>query len=129
MIAPTILLVAAFSLRASAARPSNISICDYYAGALFFNNNATTQHTLLTLLVNTAVIGNYSQVSKSAVPGILAKDAKYNGTDIDLTKYFDGSLTSTNRGGKEGKAVNFLDGGGATPLSKNLPADSKNSHQ
>jgi hypothetical protein len=41
-----------------AQRPSNISICDYYTTALLKNNTAANQKTLLTLVVNTAVIGN-----------------------------------------------------------------------
>ena len=43
---------------AVAQRPSNISICDYYTTALLTNNTAANQKTLLTLVVNTAVIGN-----------------------------------------------------------------------
>ena len=43
---------------ASAQRPSNVSICDYYTTALLKNNTAANQLTLLTLIVNTVVIGN-----------------------------------------------------------------------
>lgn len=39
-------------------RPMNTSICDYYTTALLMNNTAANQMTLLTLVVNTAVIGN-----------------------------------------------------------------------
>jgi hypothetical protein len=39
-------------------RPANVSICDYYTTALLKNNTAENQKTLLTLVVNTAVIGN-----------------------------------------------------------------------
>jgi hypothetical protein len=39
-------------------RPSNMSICDYYTTALLMNNTAANQKTFLTLVVNTAVIGN-----------------------------------------------------------------------
>ena len=39
-------------------RPSNVSICDYYTTALLENNTAANEYTLLTLLVNTVVIGN-----------------------------------------------------------------------
>ncbi len=41
-----------------AQRPSDTPICDYYTTALLKENNATNQATLLTLLVNTVVIGN-----------------------------------------------------------------------
>jgi hypothetical protein len=43
---------------AVAQRPANVSICDYYTTALLKNNTATNQKTLLTLVVNTVVIGN-----------------------------------------------------------------------
>lgn len=35
-----------------------MSICDYYTTALLKNNTGANQLTLLTLLVNTVVIGN-----------------------------------------------------------------------
>jgi len=43
---------------AVAQRPADMSICDYYTTALLMNNTAANQMTLLTLVVNTAVIGN-----------------------------------------------------------------------
>jgi hypothetical protein len=43
---------------AIAQLPTNTSICDYYTTALLKNNTAANQKTLLTLVVNTAVIGN-----------------------------------------------------------------------
>lgn len=109
-------------------RPSNTSICDYYAKALFNESSATTQKTLLTALVNTAVIGNYTQPNLNAVPGILAPGT-YNSTKVNLLQYFDGSLKSTNTGKDSGVSVNFLDGGGAAPLKKNKPANSHDSAQ
>jgi len=41
-----------------AQRPTNTSVCDYYTTALLVNNTAENQKTLLTLVVNTAIIGN-----------------------------------------------------------------------
>ncbi|KAF2165575.1 hypothetical protein M409DRAFT_55478 [Zasmidium cellare ATCC 36951] len=121
-------LAAAASL-ASAQRPTNTSICDYYTTALLKENNATTQQTLLTLLVNTAVIGNYTMPNVGVmVPGILAP-GMVNGTEVNLLPYFSGGLASTNAGGSSGKAVNFLDGGGVAPLMKNMPANDESSRQ
>lgn len=51
------------------------------------------------------------------------------GTDVDLLPYFNGGLKSSNRGGSSGVSVNFLDGGGAAPLMKNMPADDDSSLQ
>lgn len=63
-----------------------------------------------------------------AVPGILAP-GNVDGKDVNLLPYFDGSLASSNRGGSSGVAVNNLDGGGAEPLKKNMPANSNTSNQ
>ena len=113
----------------AAQRPANMSICDYYTTALLKDNTAKNQYTLLTLLVNTAVIGNYTQPNVGVVvPGILAP-GKYNGTDVNLLPYFDGGLASTNDGGSSGVAQNFLDDGGAVPLTMNMPANGTNSNQ
>ncbi|KAF2702854.1 hypothetical protein K504DRAFT_393678 [Pleomassaria siparia CBS 279.74] len=106
----------------------NMSVCDKYTTALLKENNATNQYTLLTLLVNTVVIGNYTQPNMNAVPGILTP-GKFNGKDVELLPYFDGSLLSSNRGGDSGVAINFLDDGGAAPLKENKPANGKDSQQ
>jgi len=113
-----------------AQRPTNTSICDYYTTALLKVNNATNQYTLLTLVVNTAVIGNYTQPNVGiAVPGILAPGT-YNGTAVNLLPYFDGSLASANTGGTSGTPQNFLDDGGAAPLKMNMPSNgNKGSNQ
>ncbi|KAJ5610366.1 hypothetical protein N7510_007085 [Penicillium lagena] len=115
---------------AVAQRPANESICDYYTTALLKTNNATNQYTLLTLLVNTVVIGNYTQPNVGvSVPGILNPNGMYNGTKVNLMPYFDGGLASSNDGGKMGVAKNFLDGGAAAPLMKNMPANDMTSNQ
>ncbi|KUJ11515.1 uncharacterized protein LY89DRAFT_654157 [Mollisia scopiformis] len=114
---------------AVAQRPANMSICDYYTTALLTNNTAANQATLLTLVVNTAVIGNYTQPNVGvSVPGILAP-GEVNGIAVNLLPYFDGGFASTNTGGSAGMAVNFLDGGGAAPLMKNMPANDNTSAQ
>lgn len=123
----TFLLVAAPSVYAQ--RPSNTSICDYYSSILLGTSNATTQNKLLTLLVNTAVIGNYTGPQKVAVPGILSSNATLNGTKVNLLPYFDGSLKSSNTGKKHGVSVNYLDDGGAGALINDKPANGKTSNQ
>lgn len=124
------LAVAGLAAVAAAQRPTNESICDYYTTALLKNNTAANQYTLLTLVVNTAVIGNYTQPNVGiAVPGILNPNGTYQGTPVNLVPYFNGMLASSNRGGSSGVSVNFLDGGAAAPLMKNMPANSKSSNQ
>ncbi|KAF4633500.1 hypothetical protein G7Y89_g4618 [Cudoniella acicularis] len=123
-----ILAVAAAITGAFAQRPSNTSICDYYTTALLKNNTAANQEKLITFIVNTAVIGNYTTPNIGiSVPGILTAGT-YNGTRVNLLPYFNGALASTNRGGV-GRSVNFLDGGGAAPLVQNKPANSTSSNQ
>lgn len=51
-------LAAAAAASVGAQRPSDTPICDYYTTALLKENTAKNQLTLLTLLVNTVVIGN-----------------------------------------------------------------------
>lgn len=123
------LAVAAAITGAVAQRPTNTSICDYYTTALLTNNTATNQKTLLTLVVNTAVIGNYTTPNVGImVPGILTA-GEYKGTAVNLLPYFDGALMSSDAGGLSGVSVNFLDGGGAAPLMKNMPANGTTSNQ
>jgi hypothetical protein len=124
-ITPTLL---ALTSLVAAQRPNGTSICDYYTTALLKDNTAANQKTLLTLVVNTAVIGNYTKPNVGIhVPGILAKGT-FNGTEVDLLPYFTGGLVSTNRGDKA-VSVNFLDDGGAAPLKLNMAANGTTSAQ
>ncbi|KAK5162743.1 uncharacterized protein LTR77_011226 [Saxophila tyrrhenica] len=104
------------------------SLCNKYTTALFGSNTEAHQQLLLHKLVNTAVIGNYSAGALNAVPGILAPGT-YNGENVNLLQYFDGELASSNRGGKCGVAINFLDGGGAAPLMNDKAANCRNCNQ
>lgn len=122
---------AALTTGVSAQRPTNTSICDYYTGALLKANTAENQYTLLKLLVNTVVIGNYTKTPApmNAVPGILAA-GKINDTDVNLAPFFTGmSGPTTNRGNVATAGVLFLDGGGAAPLLNNtLPTMGSNQY-
>ena len=106
----------------------SMSLCDKYTIGLLKGNTAENQMTLLTLLVNTAVIGNYTTPNVGiVVPGILAKGV-FNGQDVNLLPFFTGELSTTNVKDVASK-VNFLDGGGALPLQMNLPANDTASNQ
>lgn len=106
-----LLLLAAF---VGAGATSQQSLCDKYTVALLKDNTAANQYTLLQLVVNTVVIGNYTQPNVGiTVPGILAK-ATFGGESVDLLPYFNGCLKSSNRG--KPTAINFLDGGGAASV-------------
>src|SRR5579859_879442 len=111
-----------------AQRPANASICDFYTTALLKDNTAANQLTLLTLLVNTVVIGNYTKPNVGVkVPGILAPGVQ-NGVPVDLLGFFNGSMKIANRNNQP-VSVNFLDDGGAAPLMQNKPANTQNSNQ
>jgi len=120
--------VAGLAAVAAPALAQNMSICDKYTTALLKENTGANQLTLLTLLVNTVVIGNYTQPNMNAVPGILAK-GDYMGTEVNLLPYFNGGLASSNRGGSMGVSINFLDDGGAVPLTMNKPSNGTSSNQ
>ncbi|KAG5981266.1 hypothetical protein E4U55_003122 [Claviceps digitariae] len=125
----TLVLAAATGTAVHAQRPKDEPICDYYVKALLKDNTAENQATLLTLLVNTVVIGNYTKPNVGIqVPGILAP-GEIDGQKVNLAPYFNGGLASTNTGGKTGASVNFLDGGGAEPLKNNKPANDNSSKQ
>jgi hypothetical protein len=111
-------------LLADAQRPSNTSICDFYTTTLLGANTAASQSLLITLLVNTFVIGNYTTPNIGLPCAGIAAPAVYNGTNVALLPYFIGTYNSTNEGGDNGVAgVLFLDDGGATPLGKNMSSN------
>lgn len=122
------LAVLAAATAVSAQRPEDEPICDFYTNALLKENTAENQATLLTLVVNTVVIGNYTEPNVGIkVPGILA-EGEVDGEKVNLLPYFNGDLKSTNRDDKA-VSVNFLDGGGAEPLKDNKPANDNKSNQ
>ena len=117
-----LLFLAVITPFTTAQRPSNISVCDYYTSVLLQSNTAANQLALVTLLVNTAVIGNYTKTDVGIkVDGILTPGT-LNDTAVNLLPYFNGGLASSNRGGSKGVAINFLDDGGAAPLMVNQPS-------
>jgi len=128
-IAATAALSAIMSVSAQ-GRPTNTSICDYYTSALLMSNTAENQYTLLKLVVNTVLLGNYTTPNMNAVPGILAQ-GNVNGTAVNLAPFFTGtSGRTTNRNGTAVAGINFLDGGGATPLLNNsLPTVGTNQYR
>jgi len=127
----SVVAASAFAATTLAQRPSDTPICDYYTTALLKNNTAANQKVLLTAVVNTAVIGTFPIAGVNTtgkVAGILAA-GKVNDTDVNLLPYFNGGFASSNRGGSSGVAMNFLDGGGAAPLMKLMPANDTSSNQ
>ena len=111
-------------------RPPQVPICDFYSQALFNENTERSQLKLMTALVNTVLIGNYTPtVNNQQVTGILAP-SRFNGETIELMGFFTGTKGATaNVDGKATANINFLDGGAAEPLKQNLASNNPNSRQ
>jgi hypothetical protein len=106
--------------RPNSQRPTTTSICDFYTSQILGTNTATSQQLLITLLVNTFVIGNYTTPNTGHAVAGIAAPAVYNGTKVALLPYFTGELNSTNTGGEVGASKLFLDNGGAGPIGMNM---------
>ena len=103
-----------------ALRPSNISICDFYTPSILGQNTASNQLLLVTIWVNTFVLGNYTTPNVGIPVHGFAKPDVYNGTTIELLPYFTGAYNSTNLGSNSGTTKLFLDDGGPVPVLKNM---------
>ncbi|KAI9819270.1 MAG: hypothetical protein M1827_007426 [Pycnora praestabilis] len=98
-----------------AQRPSTASICDFYAESLYGTNSSDTQFQLVQRIVALAFGGafNLSNVS-SDITGIL-NPGNFQGLNVDLQPWFNGSLESTNLN-DQAVGVDWLDNGGLNPL-------------
>jgi hypothetical protein len=107
-----------------AQRPTNASVCDFYAQARFGANNSETQLKFIQNVVSLAFEGGsrLNNVS-SEITGIL-RPGKFNGADINLLQYFNGSRASTNVNNAP-IGINWMDQGGPTPLAAFLAGDSQ----
>ncbi|RVD84082.1 uncharacterized protein DFL_005850 [Arthrobotrys flagrans] len=109
-------------------RPSSMSMCDYYALKNYNSNNAETQKLLIQNIVEKAFLGAkdpdaYFQRKfgrKSGMYNGIFRPGDMWGTPVDLTKYFDGSLNSTNVDGKATQ-VNFYTTGVYTQYGREYP--------
>ncbi|KAL7930668.1 hypothetical protein V8C35DRAFT_311910 [Trichoderma chlorosporum] len=114
----------------NAQRPVDVSMCDYYTKTLLGKENTPENQLLLvTLLVNTVILGNYTTPNIGIVVPGLFTPGEVDGENVDLLPYFTGEYATTNRGECRGEPVNFLDGGGPAPLFQNRPADDDTSNQ
>ena len=71
----------------------------------------------MLLITHTFILGNYSGTPNVGikVAGVAAP-ANFNGVEVNLLNYFIGAYDSSNDGGSQGVAKNFLDSGGAAAL-------------
>ncbi|CZT52321.1 uncharacterized protein RSE6_13629 [Rhynchosporium secalis] len=132
----------ALAAAASTVSAQNQSFCDKYTTTLFTDNTQANQYKLLVAVVNTALIGNYSERNNGivvngilargevglAVPGMLEPGQVYR-KGVNLLPYFNGDLAGTNQGEGHGVSVNFLDDGGVEALKAGKPSNGKTSRQ
>ncbi|KAG4442404.1 hypothetical protein IFR05_002106 [Cadophora sp. M221] len=118
----SLVAILTFSTGALAQRPANVTICDYYSEKILGEKTATSQKLLLTILMNTVVLGNYTTPNVGiSVHGIAAPGVQ-DGKDVNLLPYFTGALLSTTPpvNSDVGASKLFLDDGGADSLKLNM---------
>ncbi|KAH7412881.1 hypothetical protein BKA64DRAFT_731128 [Cadophora sp. MPI-SDFR-AT-0126] len=124
-----ILVTIALTKITFAQRPANVSICNYYSQTILGENTAASQKLLMTLIINTVVLGNYTTPNVGIPVHGIASPGVQDGQDVNLLPYFTGALLSTNGGGDVGVSKLFLDDGGAGALSMNMSSLGTNSAQ
>lgn len=109
----------------SAQRPSNATICDYYAITNFGSNTTATQLKLMQSILALAFggAGPLSNVN-SSITGIF-NPGSFGGLPVDLEPWFNGTKQSTNLN-NQAVGINWLDGGGAKPLYDFLSGSTPN---
>lgn len=109
-----------------AQRPSSVSICDYYTKVIYGSASAENQLQLIQSIVALAFAGPKSILGNKApaeLTGILNLGV-HDGHDVDLMPFFNGTIASTNLNNQP-VGINWLDGGGITPLSNYLSGKTK----
>jgi len=107
------------------------SICDKYTISLLGENTLANQALLMTIFVNTGMVGNYTTPNIGiSVPGVIWPSV-WQRKPINQMPYFNGELASSNLEVDlgHGVAVNWLDGGGPEALRQNLAAFDQSSNQ
>ena len=109
----------------SAQRPSNATICDYYAVVNYGSNSTATQLKLMQSILALAFggAGPLSNVN-SSITGIF-NPGNFIGTPVDLQPWFNGVKDSTNLN-NQAVGVDWLDGGGTAPLYAFLAGSTPN---
>lgn len=115
---------------ALAHRPENVTMCDYYTPLITGKENSpASQQQLMLTITHTFILGNYTTPNVGVAVAGIAAPGKFQGHDVNELAYFVGGYASTNEGGPHGVVKNFLDDGGAVPLTMNKPANGTHSNQ
>ncbi|KAL5322636.1 hypothetical protein ACEPPN_010610 [Leptodophora sp. 'Broadleaf-Isolate-01'] len=118
----SLLATLSLSTGALAQRPANVTICDYYSETILGEKTAASQKLLMTILMNTVVLGNYTTPNVGIPVHGIAAPGVQDGKDVNLLPYFTGALLSTTPPGDRDVGVSklFLDDGGADSLKLNM---------
>ena len=92
---------------------------NFYTNAIFGNNTGENQFKFVLRYVNQLFVGNVTATNTGELLVGILQPATFQGQTINLAKYFDGSLQTSNRNGAPA-AVNYLDGGGTAVLRNML---------
>ncbi|KAN0089018.1 hypothetical protein V8E51_019278 [Hyaloscypha variabilis] len=109
----------------SAQRPSNATICDYYAISNYGANTTATQLKLMSSILALAFGGHGTLPNvNSSITGIF-NPGTFDGTAVNLQPWFNGSKDSTNLNNQP-VGVDWLDGGGTDPIYAFLDGSTPN---
>jgi len=124
-------LALAAAAGAMAQRPSDVSICDYYAPKYFDGaNSPINQYSFMNVLVNRFAFGGYKFTDGTPITGFLTP-GNYMGKPVNLLPHFNGGLASANQGGSHGVAINIatLDATGRFPVQPTFTPNGTNEKQ
>ncbi|KAI0547070.1 hypothetical protein F4679DRAFT_555735 [Xylaria curta] len=119
-----LLLVAVIGM-GTAQRPSNATICDYYAMRRFGENSSDTQFMLMQSIVALAFGGGATLPNASGDSTGILNPGSFNGLTINLRPWFDGSKATTNLN-NQAIGINWLDDGAQEPLTAFLNGTTDN---
>lgn len=110
-----IFLYLGVSLAQSTNRPSNATICDFYAIRKYGENTTLSQGKLMQSVVSLAFVGrgNLPNINPE-ITGILNAGV-FEKVPVFLRPWFNGSIDSTNLNNQP-VGINWLDGGDSAPL-------------
>jgi len=127
MLRAILLLLGIVAFTASQA-PNGTSVCDFYSSSATAANGTAAQKAWITQFVVNVFGGNSTVFSGPSVLGVLSA-ATFNNTRINLVKYFDGTVYSTDGENGQPQAVNWLDDGGVVALENGRFANTNTSNQ
>ncbi|KAI1189782.1 hypothetical protein F5B17DRAFT_438681 [Nemania serpens] len=120
-----LLLATVVSLGTAQQRPSDASICDYYAMQRFGANSSDTQFKLMEHIVALAFGGGANLRNASDDSTGILNPGSFNGLAVNLRSWFDGSKATTNLN-NQAVGINWLDDGAQAPLMSFLNGTTSN---